>query len=89
MSFHYHKNMGENRPLFLSLTNSYHGETIGALSVGDVELYKETYRPLLISSIQTPVPEDGTKESAYRALEELEKILKTRGKEISAFIFEP
>jgi len=57
--------------------------------VGDVELYKETYKPLLISSIQTPVPEDRTKESAYRALEELEQILKTRGKEISAFIFEP
>ncbi len=89
MSFHYHKNMGENRPLFLSLTNSYHGETIGALSVGDVELYKETYKPLLISSIQTPVPKDRTKESAYRALEELEKILEKRGKEISAFIFEP
>ncbi len=89
MSFHYHKNMGQNRPLFLSLTNSYHGETIGALSVGDVELYKETYRPLLISSIQTPVPEDRTKKSAYRALEELEKILEKRGKEISAFIFEP
>ncbi len=35
------------------------------------------------------MPEDRTKESAYRALEELEKILKTRGKEISAFIFEP
>ncbi len=81
--------MGENRPLFLSLTNSYHGETIGALSVGDVELYKETYKPLLISSIQTPVPKDRTKESAYRALEELEKILEKRGKEISAFIFEP
>ena len=89
MSFHYHKNMGQNRPLFLSLTNSYHGETIGALSVGDVELYKETYKPLLISSIQTPVPEDRTKKSAYRALEELEKILEKRGKEISAFIFEP
>jgi len=44
---------------------------------------------VLISSIQTPVPEDRTKESAYRALEELNRILKKRGKEISAFIFEP
>ena len=89
MSFHYHKNCGENRPLFLSLSNSYHGETIGALSVGDVELYKETYAPLLISCIQTPVPKDQTKQSAEEAIIELEKILEERGEEISAFIIEP
>jgi len=89
MSFHYHKNRGENRPLFLSLTNSYHGETIGALSVGDVELYKDTYAPLLISSIQTPVPKDQTIQSANEAIEELKEILKKRASEISAFIIEP
>ena len=89
MSFHYHRNRGENRPLFLSLSNSYHGETIGALSVGDVELYKETYAPLLISCIQTPVPKDQTEASANKAIIELEKILEERGREISAFIIEP
>ncbi len=89
MSFHYHKNRGESRPLFLSLTNSYHGETIGALSVGDVELYKETYEPLLISNIQTPVPKNQSRESAKEAIVELERILKERGSEISAFILEP
>jgi len=89
MSFHYHKNRGEHRPLFLSLTNSYHGETIGALSVGDVELYKETYAPLLISCIQTPVPKDQSEEAARDAIVELEKILEERGAEISAFIVEP
>ncbi len=89
MSFHYHKNRGKNRPLFLSLTNSYHGETIGALSVGDVELYKDTYAPLLISSIQTPVPKDQTVESSKVAIEELKTILEKRGSEISAFILEP
>jgi len=89
MSFHYHKNRGENRPLFLSLTNSYHGETIGALSVGDVELYKDTYAPLLISCIQTPVPKDQTIQSANEAIEELKEILKKRASEISAFIIEP
>ncbi len=89
MSFHYHRNQGRDRPLFLSLSNSYHGETIGALSVGDVELYKETYAPLLISCIQTPVPVDQTKQSAKEAIVELEKILQKRGDEISAFIIEP
>jgi adenosylmethionine-8-amino-7-oxononanoate aminotransferase len=89
MSFHYHRNHGDHRPLFLSLSNSYHGETIGALSVGDVELYKETYAPLLISSIQTPVPKEQTEQSAKEAIIELEKILEERGSEISAFIIEP
>ena len=89
MSFHYHRNCGENRPLFLSLTNSYHGETIGALSVGDVELYKETYAPLLISCIQTPVPKNQTIEAAEEAVVELEKILEKQGSEIAAFIIEP
>ncbi|SFV58667.1 Adenosylmethionine-8-amino-7-oxononanoate aminotransferase [hydrothermal vent metagenome] len=89
MSYHYHLNNGENRSLFLSLSNSYHGETLGALSVGDVELYKKTYKPLLISCIQTPVPKDKSIDSAKIALIELEKILKDRGSEISAFIVEP
>ena len=89
MSYHYHRNRGEHRPLFLSLSNSYHGETIGALSVGDVELYKETYEPLLIQCIQTPVPKDQSIESAKDALKELSNILKLRGDEIAAFIVEP
>ncbi len=89
MSFHYHKNRGEERDLFLSLTNSYHGETLGALSVGDLGLYKEIYKPLLIKNIQTPVPKNQTKEATKKALDELEKILEKYGKKISAFIVEP
>jgi len=88
MSYHYHKNRGEDRDTFLSLSNSYHGETLGALSVGDVKLYKDTYNPLLIKNIQTPVPKDSTKEAAFRALEYLEDILKSNSN-ISALIIEP
>ena len=89
MSYHYHRNRGENRSLFLSLTNSYHGETLGALSVGDVQLYKETYEPLLIACIQTPVPKDQSRQSAQEALEALSDLLDQRGKEIAALILEP
>ncbi len=89
MSYHYHKNRGDKKHIFLSLTNSYHGETIGALSVGAVKLYKDTYKPLLISNMQTPVPTDDTIESAKEALKELEEILQKHGKYISAFIVEP
>jgi adenosylmethionine-8-amino-7-oxononanoate aminotransferase len=89
MSYHYHKNRGKEKTIFLSLTNSYHGETIGALSVGDVSLYKETYSPLLIANIQTPVPKDQSLQSAKDALKSLEEILKQKASQISALIVEP
>jgi len=89
MSYHYHLNRGKRKPLFLSLTNSYHGETIGALSVGDVALYKETYEPLLIANMQVPVPEDQSEASAKKALISLEKVLQKKAHEIAAFILEP
>src|SRR6266852_2131872 len=58
MSFHYWQNRGEkNKNKFISLPNSYHGETLGALTVGDVALYKETYRPLLLQNRTVPSPD--------------------------------
>jgi len=89
MSYHFHKNQGKERSLFVSLKNSYHGETIGALSVGDVELYKETYEPLLIRSVQTPVPKDRSEEAALEAAEALEACFKANSGEIAALIVEP
>ncbi len=89
MSYHYHLNKGKRKPVFLSLTNSYHGETIGALSVGDVSLYKETYEQLLIQNRQVPVPKDQSEASAKEALDALEKTLLSHADEISALIIEP
>ena len=89
MSYHYHLNSGKRKPVFLSLTNSYHGETIGALSVGDVALYKETYEPLLISNMQVAVPKDQSREAAAEALDLLEDVLRERSEEIAALILEP
>ena len=89
MSYHAHKNDGKKKKVFVSLTNSYHGETIGALSVGDVELYKDTYAPLLIETIQTVVPKDMSIESARVAAYEFEKLCEQRSNEISAIILEP
>ncbi len=88
MSFHYFHNHGEKRNLFLALNNAYHGETIGALSVGDVALYKETYAPLLLESLRTPAPPTQFGDYAS-ALESLEQILKIHGTQICAFILEP
>ncbi len=90
MSYHAHKNDGKSgKNIFVSLTNSYHGETIGALSVGDVELYKQTYEPLLLKTIQTPVPVDMSMASAKEAASEFEELCKNRASEISAIILEP
>jgi len=89
MSYHYHLNKGKRKPIFLSLTNSYHGETIGALSVGDVSLYKETYEQLLIQNMQVPVPKDQSIEASEVALKGLEKLFQEKATEISAFILEP
>src|SRR3984885_2316485 len=49
MSFHFWRNRGrEAKTRFIALSGSYHGETLGALSVTDVPLYRATYAPLLL-----------------------------------------
>jgi len=58
MSFHYWHNKGQhNKKRFMTLSNSYHGETLGALSVGNVPLYKDIYGPLLLDTIVAPSPD--------------------------------
>ena len=90
MSYHAHLNDGNgNKDTFVSLKNSYHGETIGALSVGDVELYKDTYKPLLLQTLQTTVPEDMSIEAARSAALDFEELCKEKSNKISAIILEP
>ena len=58
MSFHFWRNCGRAaKSEFVSLAHSYHGETLGALSVTDVALFKDTYAPLLRPSQQVPSPD--------------------------------
>ena len=58
MSFHFWRNCGRTaKTEFVSLAHSYHGETLGALSVTDVALFKDTYAPLLRPSQQVPSPD--------------------------------
>ena len=86
MSFQFHLNLGQKRYKFLALSNAYHGETLGALSVGDVGLYKDIYKPLLLECLSTPVPKD---ENFENELKTLRLILEKNGNEICAFILEP
>ncbi len=58
MSFHFWRNQGQpEKTQFISLENGYHGETLGALSVTDVPLFKATYAPLLRPTHQLPTPD--------------------------------
>ncbi len=97
MSFHFWRNSGQPQKTgFVSLANSYHGETLGALSVTDVALFKATYAPLLRSSTQVPSPDwrcaaPGESPRAYaeRCAVALERHLERHHRETAAFIVEP
>jgi len=97
MSFHYWRNRGRvAKKRFVTLSNSYHGETLGALAVGDVGLYKETYRPLLMDVITVASPDCYEREAgesweahSRRKFELMEQTLATRAEEICAVIVEP
>ncbi len=97
MSFHYWRNSGRSgKRRFVTLANSYHGETLGALAVGHVELYREIYRPLLMDVITVPSPdcygrEDGETwaEHSRRKFAEMESTLARHADEVCAVIVEP
>ena len=86
MSFQYYKNQGQIRDIFISLENSYHGETMGALAVGDVSLYKEIYKEILIKTIQASSPALVSEDEAIESMRDLFK--KHKGK-ISSVVVEP
>ncbi len=56
MAYSYWRNRGEDRPTFVRLENAYHGDTIGAVSVGGIDRFHETYRPLLFATAAIPSP---------------------------------
>jgi adenosylmethionine-8-amino-7-oxononanoate aminotransferase len=97
MSFHYWRNMGHtNKTKFISLQNSYHGETLGALSVTDVAIFKDTYAPLLTQSAQMPSPDSRLAEQgesaetfALRCAQALEDYVARHHANLAAFIVEP
>jgi adenosylmethionine-8-amino-7-oxononanoate aminotransferase len=97
MSFHYWRNSGrEEKRRFITLSNSYHGETLGALAVGNVELYKSIYKPLLMDVITVPSPDcyerepgESWADHSRRKFEEMEQTLARHAHEVAAVIIEP
>ncbi len=97
MSFHYWRNRGQsNKTRFITLANSYHGETLGALAVGNVELYKSIYKPLLMDVITVPSPDAFLREAGVSPAEHaramfahMEEALARHAREVAAVIDEP
>ncbi|ASJ56164.1 L-lysine--8-amino-7-oxononanoate transaminase [Brevibacillus formosus] len=94
MAFQYWQNRGQtSKHSFITMNNAYHGDTIGATSVGAIPLYHQVYKPLLFSPHVIPYPypyRQGGEEAAVQAtLSSLESLLRERAHEIAAMIVEP
>ncbi len=96
MSFHYWRNTGEEgRTRFVTLSNSYHGDTLGALSVGDAGLFKSAYEPLLMEPLVAPspdcfaLPRSEWDSHAENKLADMREIFARHEGEICAVIIEP
>ncbi|MGL4731312.1 MAG: adenosylmethionine--8-amino-7-oxononanoate transaminase [Clostridium sp.] len=97
LSFQYHQQIGKKKKTkFVAISDAYHGETIGALSVGGVDLFSSIYKPLLIDTIKVKGPDcyrceyNQNRDSCdARCFKNIEETLKKRHEEITAIIIEP
>jgi lysine--8-amino-7-oxononanoate aminotransferase len=94
MAFQYWQNRGvSGKRSFITMNNAYHGDTIGAVSVGAIPLYHQVYRPLLFTPYTIPYPypyrQGGDEEAVAATLSELEALLREKSDEIAAMIVEP
>ncbi|MFZ2163067.1 MAG: aminotransferase class III-fold pyridoxal phosphate-dependent enzyme [Sideroxyarcus sp.] len=97
MSAHYWRNSGKpGKTQFISLQNSYHGETLGALSVTDVALFRDAYGALIKQNATVPSPDsrvaaagESAEDFALRCADALETHLQQHHADIAAFIVEP
>ena len=101
MAFQYQQHRGggySTKTKFISFKNAYHGDTIGAVSVGGIDLFHAVFRPLLFPTIQAPSPYcyrcelggSGDSESCGRlCLRELERLMSDHSEEIAGLVIEP
>lgn len=97
MSYHYWRNVGQpDKRRFVTLTNSYHGETVAAMSVGDVALFTETYQGLLLDTLKVPSPDCylrpdgmGWEEHSRQMFAHMERTLAEHHASVAAVIVEP
>jgi adenosylmethionine-8-amino-7-oxononanoate aminotransferase len=97
MAFQYCKHKGASgKNTFVCLNNAYHGDTIGAVSVGGIDIFHKAFEPLLFKTYRSPSPycyrcELGKTypDCKFACLEKLEEIFKVHSNTIAALIIEP
>jgi adenosylmethionine-8-amino-7-oxononanoate aminotransferase len=97
MAFQYWQQNGRpDRTKFVTLDAGYHGDTMGAMSLGGIELFHGVYKPLLFRTIRGPATyayrcdrATTLQECGKHCLEDLEAILRTHSREIAALVVEP
>ena len=97
MSFHHWRNLGQvDKREFVCLRQGYHGETLGALAVTDVAVFRDAYDPLLMRAHQVMSPDarqaalgETTIDVAARAATALQQLFESRHEHIAALIVEP
>lgn len=95
MAYQYFRNTGQNsRTKFISLQSSYHGDTVGSVSVGGIKTFHSIFHPLLFETFFVPAPHpyrfNGTKKDCLLySLDKIEEVLKENHEQIAALIIEP
>lgn len=96
MAFQYWQHKGKTKKTkFISMENAYHGDTVGSVSIGGVELFHKIFKPLLFESLKVPSPscyhcgQSGKGTCQMQCLLKLESLLEERHEEIAAFVLEP
>jgi len=95
MAYQYWHNRGDKlRTRFIALRESYHGDTVGSVSVGGMELFHGIYKPLLFETLFAPTPHpyrfNGTpQQCAQHSLDAMETLLKDNAGTIAGIILEP
>jgi adenosylmethionine---8-amino-7-oxononanoate aminotransferase len=99
MAFQYWQHLGrQSKSRFISFKNAYHGDTIGAVSVGGIDLFHEVFRPLLFSTIQAPSPycyrcelcsQQDPNLCQRQCLGELERLMALHAHELAGLVIEP
>lgn len=85
---------GQQRPLYLHVAEGYHGDTLGAVSVGGVDLFHATYGPILLDTLTISSPgvlDDGQTrpERAAEVVDELRRVMAQQGEQVCAVLVEP
>ncbi len=101
MAFQYQQQRKGNyggKTKFITFKNAYHGDTLGAVSVGGIDIFHEVFRPLLFPTIQAPSPYcyrcemggNGSGDSCERfCLQELERLMAEHAEETAGLVIEP